>query len=439
MKGVGGPFRTGPATRSKPVLGLPRPGRTIIGGAFGGIRLSCRTVLSGLIAGFALGILFLACSHGETPTAGAQNRAEPREVRVSPAESGTLPRVITVTGTLAAEEQVDLGMKVAGRLAEITVDLGSRAAKGEALARLVATDFELRVQQADAALQQARSRLGLSADEPDSAVDPEQTSLVRQARAVLQEARLARERAQHLLEERLIPRSDYDAAEAAYQVAEGRTQDALEEVRNRQALLVQRHTELELARQALKDSVLYAPYDGAVRQRLAAPGQFVAVGQPIVTLVRVHPLRLKLAVPERESAGLREGLEVRLTVEGSPGLHRGRVARLSPAIEEGSRTLSIEAEVPNQDGALRPGSFARAEIETAAGEPVVLVPASSLVTFAGIEKVIVVRDGAAAERRVHTGRRANGSVEILEGLAAGEPVVLEPGNLANGQPVTIAG
>jgi len=401
--------------------------------------LSCRTSPAAVAAALALSALAPACGHGETPTAGAQNRAEAREVRVSPAESGTLPRVITVTGTLAAEEQVDLGMKAAGRLAEITVDLGSRAAEGEALARLVATDFELRVQQADAALQQARSRLGLASDDPDSAVDPEQTSLVRQAGAVLQEARLARERAQRLLDESLIPRSDYDAAEAAYLVAEGRAQDALEEVRNRQALLVQRRTELELARQALKDSVLYAPYDGAVRQRLASPGQFVAVGQPIVTLVRVHPLRLKLAVPERESAGLRVGLEVRLTVEGDPGPHRGRVVRLSPAIEEGSRTLSIEAEVPNADGALRPGSFARAEIETAGGEPVVLVPAASLVTFAGIEKVIVVRDGAAAERRVRTGRRVEGRVEILEGLAAGEPVILEPGNLASGQPVTVAG
>jgi RND family efflux transporter MFP subunit len=401
--------------------------------------LSSRPAYFALATALVLSALAPACDRGDATTAAAQSRPAPREVRVSPAESGSLPRVVIVTGTLAAEEQVDLGMKVAGRLAEIAVDLGSRAAKGDALARLVTTDFELRVQQADAALQQARSRLGLGPDDPDSAVDPEQTSVVRQARAVLQEARLARERAQHLLDESLIPRSDFDAAEAAYQVAEGRAQDAFEEVHNRQALLVQRRTELELARQALKDSVLIAPYDGAVRQRLASPGQFVAVGQPIVTLVRVHPLRLKLAVPERESAGLREGLEVRLTVEGDPIPHRGRIARLSPAIEEGSRTLSIEAEVPNPDGKLRPGSFARAEIETAAGEPVILVPVASIVTFAGIEKVIVVRDGAAAERRVRTGRRVEGRVEILEGLVAGEPVVLEPGTLASGQPVTIAG
>jgi len=381
----------------------------------------------------------LACGGGGGRTAVAQDREAPREVRVSAAASGSLPRVVTVTGTLAAEEQVDLGMKVAGRLAEIAVDLGSRAPRGQALARLVATDFELRVQQAEAAMQQARSRLGLGPDDPGTAVDPDQTALVRQARAGLQEARLARERAQRLLDENLIPRSDFDAAEAAYLIAEGRAQDAYEEVGNRQALLAQRRVELELARQALKDSVLYAPYDGAVRARLASPGQFVAVGQPILTLVRMHPLRLKLAIPEREAAGLREGQEVRLTVEGDPATHRGRVMRLSPAIEEISRTLSIEAEVPNLDGALRPGSFARSEIETATGEAVILIPAASLITFAGIEKVIVVREGTAVEKRVRTGRRVEGNVEILEGLEAGEPVVLEPGSLSAGQPVTIAG
>ena len=390
-------------------------------------------------AALAAAVPGAACNRGEATTASAQDRPAPREVRVSPAEKGSLPRVVVVTGTLAAEEQVDLGMKVAGRLSELTVDLGSRATRGQALARLVSTDFQLRVEQAEAALQQARSRLGLGPDDAGDAVDPEQTSLVRQAQAVLTEARLARERAQRLLDERLIPRSDFDAAEAAYQVAEGRAQDALEEVRNRQGILSQRRTELELARQALKDSVLYAPYDGSVRQRLASPGQFVAVGQPVLTLVRVHPLRLKLAIPERESAGLRAGLDVRVTVDGDPRVHGGRVARLSPAIDEGSRTLAIEAEVPNPAGALRPGAFARAEIETSAGEPVILVPDASLVTFAGIEKVLVVREGQAVERRVRTGRRVAGRVEVLEGLEGGEAVILDPGTLAGGQPVTIAG
>jgi RND family efflux transporter MFP subunit len=129
---------------------------------------------------------------------------------------------------------------------------------------------------------------------------------------------------------------------------------------------------------------------------------------------------------------------VKVAVEGDPTEYRGRVARLSPAIQEQSRTLTIEAEIPNERGLLRPGSFARASIVTQAAQPVVMVPASALVTFAGIEKVLGVKDGKSVERRVQTGRREDGRVEIVSGLEAGELVVVEPGNLTGGQNVMVA-
>src|SRR5436309_2124317 len=132
-------------------------------------------------------------------------------------------------------------------------------------ARVAPADVELRVRAAEAVLQQARSRLGLAPDAQDDSVDPDETSLVRQARAVLDEARRQRERAQALWKDQLITRSDLDAAEVAFQLADGRYEDAIEEVRNRQGLLAQRRSELELARQQLADSVLSAPFGGAVR------------------------------------------------------------------------------------------------------------------------------------------------------------------------------
>jgi RND family efflux transporter MFP subunit len=174
-----------------------------------------------------------------------------------------------------------------------------------------------------------------------------------------------------------------------------------------------------------------------VRERQATPGEYVAAGQPIVTVVRLHPLRLRLAVPERDAAGVRTGQEVRLTVEGDPATYIGRVARLSPAIDERSRTLMLEAEVPNRDGTLRPGTFATAQVVTAADEPTVFVPATAIVTFAGIEKVIVVKEGKTLEKRVKTGRLDRDRVEIVEGIVPGEQVVAEPGNLTGGQTVTV--
>jgi multidrug efflux pump subunit AcrA (membrane-fusion protein) len=188
-------------------------------------------------------------SKGKAPAAA-------REVRVTPAAERSLARTVSATGTLAADDQVVLGTKVAGRLAEIPVDLGTRVKRGQVVGKLDQSDFKLRVDQAEAALQQARVRLGLTATGSDEHVDPQQTSIVRQARAMLDEARLTRERNVKLMQQELIARAQLDSAEASFQVADGRYQDALEEVRNRQAILVQRRSELDLARQQLTDTVI---------------------------------------------------------------------------------------------------------------------------------------------------------------------------------------
>jgi RND family efflux transporter MFP subunit len=248
---------------------------------------------------------------------------------------------------------------------------------------------------------------------------------------------LTRERSDKLWEQQLIARAQVDSAESALKVAEGRYQDAIEEVRNRQAVLAQRRSELELARQQLADTALVSPIDGGVSQRQASIGEYLAPGAPVATLVRIHPLRLRLAVPEREAAAVRVGQPVQVTVEGDATQYSGRVARVSPAIQEQNRTLTIEAEIPNESGILRPGSFARASIVTQAAQPVVMVPATAIVTFAGIEKVISVKNGKSVEVRVQTGRRTGDRVEIVSGLSAGEPVVVEPGNLTGGQAVTV--
>ena len=388
--------------------------------------------------------MFIATGCGsDYPATGAPSRAEreavtPRLVHVVPATQDKVTRGTVVTGTLAAEDQVVLSFKVDGRLSEIAVDLGSRVRKGQIIAQLDPTDFRLRVRQAEAALQQGRARLGLSPDGADDRVDPEHTPLVRQAHAMLDEARRSRDRMVTLWERQLIARAELDAATATLQVAEGRYEDAIEEVRNRQAVLAERRSELAIARQQLLDSELKAPLNGAVRQRHASAGEYLAAGSPIVTLVRIHPLRLRLAVPERVAADVRIGQLVNVKVEGDRTVYHGRVARLSPAINEEDRTLMVEAEVPNEHGQLRPGAFAEAEIVTAAEERAVFVPASSIVTFAGIEKVMTVRDGLSVETRVQTGRRIEDRVEVIKGLKPEELVVVEPGNLVGGQSVTVS-
>jgi RND family efflux transporter MFP subunit len=376
----------------------------------------------------------------EAPAARGPNGGtlpEPRAVHVAAAEARRLPRTVVVTGTLAADEEVVAAFKVAGRVSELAVDLGSPVRKGQLLARLDPTDARLRAAQAEAALRQVRAGLGLTPDGTDDAVELEKTALVREAGAVLEEARRNRDRMAHLWENEYIARAEYDAAVARLLVAEGRYQAAVEEIRNRQELLAERRSGLALARQQLADTVLSAPIDGAVRERKVAVGEYLAAGAPVVGLVKLHPLRLRVSVPERDAPAIRVGQAVRVRLEGDAADHVGRVARLSPAIQEQNRTLAVEAEVANPDGRLRPGAFARAEIVVEADRLAVLVPASSVVTFAGLEKVFGVRDGKAVEKRIRTGRRAGDRVEVLEGLSAGDAVVVEPGNLVGGTPIIV--
>jgi RND family efflux transporter MFP subunit len=398
-----------------------------------------KCMLSGL-ALLAAALIPLGCQQSPGPAAAPPSetqRQQPREVRVAPAAEEVVDRRVGATGTLAADEQVVLGTKVAGRISELPVDLGSRVRRDQMVARLDPTDAHLRVDQAVAALQQARARLGLSPEGTDDRVDPEQTSLVRQARAVLDEARLTKERTDRLWKQELIAQAQVDTAVSALGVAEARYQDAIEEVRNRQAVLLQRRSELELARQQRADTLVTSPIEGAVSERRASVGEYLAAGAPVVTLVKLHPLRLRLAVPERDATAVRIGQAVVVTVEGAAGEHRGRVARISPAISEQNRTLLVEAEVPNESAVLRPGAFAKADIVLAGDLRVVTVPATAIVTFAGVEKVLTVDKGRAVEVRVTTGRRLGDRVEIVSGIATGTPVVGQPGNLTGGQLVTV--
>src|SRR5881394_3140376 len=360
-----------------------------------------------------------------------------RPVKTVKVAETPIGETVTVNGNLAAYDHITVGMKVPGRLQTISVDLGSVVRKGQVIAQLEQQDYKLRVDQADAALAQARARLGLAPTGVDDRVTAEETGTVRQARAVLEDARLKRERAMKLVQQGITPRAEFESVDSEYKVALSRYQDALEEIRNRQGLLAQRRSEVALAKQQLTDTSVYSPLDGVVQEKKASAGEYLAAGAPVVNLVRIDPLRLRVEVPERESHGVRMGQSVRVTVEGDPESYLGYVKRLSPTISEQNRVLSVEADVRN-NGRLRPGAFVKAGIVTNQTNTAVTVPPNALVTFAGIDKVIVVENGKALEKTVTVGRRGDNWIEIKAGVNTGQSVVLDPGNLQSGQSVSVA-
>lgn len=398
------------------------------------MKFSRFLVVAGL---FSFVALSSACKSGYPVSArNAPAEAEARPVKISLASERSMERTITVTGTLAAYDQATVSAKVPGRLESISVDLGTVLRQGQIIAQIEKQDYQLRLQQAEAALSQARARVGLPPEGKDDRIVTAETGTVRQAQALLDDAKVKLERAQNLVQRGVLAKAQLEAAESEHKVALSRYQDAVEEIRNRQALVVQRRSELEIARQQLTDSSIHAPFDGVVQEKRASIGEYLAAGTPIINIVRMDPLRLRAEVPERESRSVHVSQEVRVTVEGDPSVFIGKIARISPAITAQNRVLIIEAEVRN-NGHLRPGSFARAEIVSADSTPALAVPTNALVSFAGIDKVILAQGGKAVETPITLGRRTADWVEVLSGLKTGDPVIMNPGNLQSGQPVVV--
>jgi RND family efflux transporter MFP subunit len=394
-----------------------------------------------------MAMLLTACQ-GDVPASAQQSRpredasgpketSPPKQVKVVRVLDTPLERTTVALGSLVAFDQATISVKVPGRLRTITVDLGTIVQRGLLLAQIEPQDYQLRVQQAEAAVAQARVRLGLPTTGANDTIDQEQTSLVRQAGVLAEEARANRDRLTALNEQGITPRAQVDTAEASYKVALSRLEDAREEIHNRRAVLAQRRSELEIARQQLADVSVYAPFDGAIQEKKASVGEYLAAGAPLATIVRMDPLRLRAEVPEREVSNIRVGQTVRVTTEGDANVYTGHIARLSPTITPQNRMLMIEAEVKNSNGALRPGSFARAEIVTDDRGMSLTVPTRAIISFAGVEKIIVVKDGKAVEKAITTRRRTTEWTEVVSGVTVGEAVILEPGNLQSGQAVTV--
>jgi RND family efflux transporter MFP subunit len=393
----------------------------------------------GLLVVAGLGsTLLVSCGKADRANASRKAEAAERPVHVARAQVRAVPRVIHATGSLAAQEQSTLSAKVAGRLVTLNVDIGSELKQGDLVAQIEPRDYELGLQQATAALAQARTTLGLPLEGNDDSIELTKVTAVKQARAVLDEAGKNRERVKSLSGSGIASQSEVDTVEATYTVALARYEATLEDARSRMATVAQRRAEVELAQKRLADASVRAPFDGAVQTRPASVGEYVATGAPIVQLVKSNPLRLRLEVPERECLLVRTGQVVQLLIEGDTNTYCGQIARLSPALDEQTRTLRVEADVPRQ-GPLRAGLFARARVVVTEDEKALTIPPEALISFAGLEKVVTIQDGKAVEKVVATGRRGQNWAEVLSGLAAGDLVVLSPGSLRTGQHVSVKG
>ncbi len=373
----------------------------------------------------ACGLLLTSCSgpYGQGGAAVAKTDPPPVNVKTVAVTRSTLPEVISANGELFAEELTTVSAKVPGRVVKLYADLGSVLKAGEIVAELEKTEYEFRVRQSEAAVDQIRARLALS-NRPDEEFDPERTATVREAAAALKEARFIFDTTAKLQKEGVVSRIEFEKAQVRRDGVEAHYAAVVADVMQLRAQLSERRANLALARQQLDDCTIRAPFSGAVTRRPSSPGEYLGVNAPILTLVRQNPLRVRLEVPERLAARVERGQMIEVRLEGAPVVRTGRVVRLSPAIEAQGRSLVVEGEIPNLDGVLRPGSFVQGTITLNPNAEGIVVPRNAVLGFAGTERAFVVNNGVLEDRIVKTGRRLDDDrIEVLEGLVAGDRLV----------------
>jgi len=347
----------------------------------------------------------------------------PVEVATAPAITRNLQRDVEVVGSFAADEEVVVSAQAAGELSQLNVDFGSFVSQGQVIATIDQRDANLKVEQAEATLKQTVARLGMTGVKEGESFDPNRNADVRVAKSQLDWAKMELDRSVKLIEKGDIPRSSYDEKVTNHNLAQARYQAALDSVNQQLAAVDQQKAALALAKKALTDTVVRSPISGAVKEKHASRGSYMAVNGRIVTLVKINPLRLRADIPESSAAAVRTGLAVNVTVDAFP--HRtftGRVVRIGPSLDEKTRALTVEAEVANSGNLLRPGMFAKSRLITSAGAPAVMVPQRAVVTAAGLSKIFVIENGKAVERIVKTGATDGDLIEIVEGVKDGEAV-----------------
>jgi len=371
----------------------------------------------------ALSIVAAACGdNGSQAAVPAESKPAPVRVETAPAEQEPIARFLNVSGTLAAEEQAEVAAEVAGRVIGTPVERGTQVAVGSTLVRVAADEVQAQALEADANVAQIQARLGQA---PSDDFDVERVPEVASARANRDLARADFERFGMLYERKLVSKAEYDARQAQADNAERQYESARNGAEQQRQALAGAQARLSLARKAVADTVVRAPFAGVVAERLVSVGDYVTRGTKVATVMRVDPLRVELTVPAQFIAAVAVGRPVTIQVDSYPGQSfTGHVRYVSPGVSAASRAMVVEAVVPNAKGLLKPGLFVTARIEQGAPTPAVLVPAAAVVTTSGTSRVFVVADGRVEERIVTTGQQVGDRVEATSGVTATDVVAV---------------
>jgi membrane fusion protein (multidrug efflux system) len=282
-----------------------------------------------------------------------------------------LETTVEAVGTVLSDASATLRAEVPGQIVEQHFEEGEQVSKGDPLFSIEATILEAELNEAKANVEQSEA---------------------------------AYNRAQELVGNQLVSATEFDNARAGYNVAIARLHSA-----------EARHAK----------TVIRAPFDGFTGLRRINVGDYATIGQEVVNVVRLDPLRVDFSVPETLLAQVQPGLRINVSVGAFPGAtFEGQVTAVDPQIDVAGHNLAVRARLPNPDLTLRPGLFAQVSVSLAVKPNAILVPEQAIWPIGQAKTVYVIEDGTVARRDVILGDRKPGYVEVTSGLAAGEEIVV---------------
>jgi membrane fusion protein (multidrug efflux system) len=376
-----------------------------------------------------------ACSKEQAQARGRDDA--PKRVQAEAVREEAVHRAVEVVGTLAAVDEVTVSSEAEGRVSRLLADLGDRVRMGQSLIELDREKASYNLEEQKASYARALARFGAA----DVAHLPalEKTPDVQKAEAELVQAKQAFERAQELNRKQLVPRQTLDDADAVLRAKQAGYDSALHNAKNLRADIDASDAAMKLAERQLRDTDIRAPFDGYVQKRLVSLGEYVKVQTPVMSVVRIDPLKVIAEIPEKMAPWIAVGQGVDFHVDAYPDKTlTGKISRISPAVNTSTRAFPLEALVPNGEGLLKPGTFARARIVSDKVDRVLTLPYSALQYRYGVNRAFVVDSGRLVARELKTGERIGDRIEIISGVKAGELVAnSDVDKLNDGAKVTV--
>jgi membrane fusion protein (multidrug efflux system) len=304
----------------------------------------------------------------KAPSQGGDNRA-PLKVSTITVTSGAFAETLTSTGSVRAEEAVELQAEINGKVVAINFKEGAHVQQGQLLVKL--NDADLRATR--------------------------QRALQRKQLAVLREQRLAK-----LVKDGVTRQEEYDTAWNELQV---------------------QNAEIELAEAQIAKTEIRAPFSGVVGLRYVSEGAFVNAATRVATLQRLDRLKIDFSIPEKYSTRIKLGTPITFTVAGADRPFNGEIYAFDPRIDAATRTVLLRALCPNPEGRLLPGAFANVELKLSQMNDAILIPAVAVIPGLTEKNVFVMSEGKAQRRAVETGTRTASQVHIISGLKPGDVVI----------------